>query len=125
MRRHGWISIGACGLAACAPQAPADDAASMDDAGSRVDAATGEGTWSRCCPGDHASIPGGMARGSGDTLECFCPAGFACNYAWGSCFRDAGVDAGTTDDAGFADAAAMDDAAIDALVITDDAGASP
>ena len=117
-----WITVATSGLAACAPQAPVVD----DDAAASVPDTGGDGSWQRCCPGDHAGIPGGQARGSGDSLECFCPATIACNYGWGSCFtRDAGPDTGAIDDTGFADAVVMDDAAVDALAFTDDAPETP
>ncbi len=117
MRRPAWIwmPIVASGLGACANTTVEDDAWASGDA--PPDAP--EGTWSRCCPGAHLGIPGGLARGSGDSLECFCPAAIACNYGWGSCFMDAGSTP-ALDDTGFADAGPIDDAAIDAL-ITDDA----
>lgn len=106
-------------LGACASM-PADDDASMPS--DAPPDAPEEGTWSRCCPGAHVGIPGGQSRGSGDSLECYCPARTACNYGWGACFMDAGLDSGAIDDAGFADAASMDDASIDALT---DAAAMP
>lgn len=129
-----WVTC-AGGLAACGGSPPMEDAATdawtaddaINDVGiaerdvGRADAGAGsDGTWQRCCPGDLA-IPGIQSRGSGDSLQCFCPAGVVCNY--GQCFWfDAGMDAGASEDTGFADAGPIEDAAIDALVITDDSG---
>jgi hypothetical protein len=86
-----------------------------DDAASPPDAPD-EGSWSRCCVGAHLAIPGGASRGSGDSLECYCPPSIACNYAWGACFRDAGA---SVDDTGFADADPMDASALDTLATED------
>jgi hypothetical protein len=117
-RARTWITVATSGLAACAPQAHVVD----DDAAASPPDAGREGSWQRCCAGDHGGIPGGRTRGSGDSLECFCPATIACNYALGSCFtRDAGLDVGTIDDAGFTDAGSMDAGATDALVTDDSA----
>ncbi len=114
-----WIPVLASGLGACSMQQREQPDASMSTPpDTRVPDTGGEGTWGPCCPGDHASIPGGMARGSGTSLECFCPDGITCNYGMGACFRDAGTDSSTPvmDDSGFADAGPIDDAAVDALV---------
>ena len=114
-RRGGslWISLLAGSASACVGTAVEDDAASPVDA---PPDAPDEGSWSRCCVGAHLAIPGGASRGSGDSLECYCPPSIACNYAWGACFRDAGA---SVDDAGFADADPMDASALDALAPAD------
>jgi hypothetical protein len=123
------------GIVACTPGDGSDagqdartpttlDAGGDAGAPAAPDVGGGGGQWLRCCVGDLA-IPGIQSRGSGDSLECFCPAGVICNY--GQCDRwdsglfasdDAGLDAGL--DAGFDDAGPIEDAAVDAL-LTDDA----
>ncbi len=128
MRRDDliWMTC-SIGLAGCGGS-PGDADASIDaneDTSAEIDAPAhvdvgGEGRWMRCCVGDLA-IPGIQSRGSGDSLECLCPAGATCNY--GQCYWfDSGppVPAG---DSGFADAGPIDDAAIDAL-LTDDAAST-
>jgi hypothetical protein len=118
-----WVTC-LSGLAAC-------DA----DAGPRSDGGLDAGgVWQRCNEAD-LRFPGVQSRGSGSSLECFCPAGASCNYGWSgtidvgpiSAPGDAGMDAATSEEAGFSDASPMDDGSIDALmdageaVITDDA----
>lgn len=115
-----WISVVAGAASACASE---------------------EGEWQRCC-----SVPPspslGMTRGTGAGMQCFCPAGWACNYVQ-SCWdgsvasadavtfdpaSDAGVrgeEAGMLDgassagDTGFVEAGPLDDAAVDALSMDD------
>lgn len=89
-----------------------------------------EGTWHACS----SAAPGTQTRRFGTQMQCLCEPGWICNYnsppdaPW----PDASIDAAWPDDAGpaeagsaeagFAAADAMEDAAIDAFVIVDDAG---
>ena len=123
-----WISI----LAGTATTVTACNGTDGTSTPSTIDAGSDAGgTWQRCKESD-LGIPGIRWHRTGDSLECFCPAGLACNYGMSGGLDagpigapgDAGTDVGATDDTGFADAGPIDDASMDAL-ISDDAGASP
>ncbi len=106
--RH-WMWISALGLGACSSDWVEPDPTVRAD------------RWVRCC--GLGSSPWVQTRGTGNSLECLCPAGSTCNWEQTCWERDVwppeGVDA-ARNEAGFADAGPMDDAALDAL-ITDDA----
>lgn len=115
MRRGNWMWVTCLsGLSAC-------DASPMgaDGVDGGLDAG---GVWQRCTEAD-LRIPGVQWHDSGGSLQCFCPAGEACNYGWSGTLDvgpvgargDAGMDSGTSEDTGFSDAPPMDDAALDAL----------
>jgi hypothetical protein len=115
IRKHDWIWTSSLALSACANANAHRDTYTAPDVLRTSD-------WSRCCEADTA-LPGVMTQGSGDSLQCLCPAGAICNF--GRCFLadaaapDAGMDASAHDDGGFAEAGPMDDASLDALVVDD------
>lgn len=108
-----WIS--AVGLGACSSDWVEPDPVVPD-------ANPGGDRWVRCCGVE--SSPWVETRGAGDWLECLCPGGSTCNWEQ-TCWQDWDwEDAAPMNDAGFAEAGAMEDPAIDALVIADDSGPS-